>query len=58
MDSKKKIPRIEQRRAYISSRLSNRHGSITSEVKRISRDLFISERQVWRDYANFDNNKK
>ena len=41
--------RLKLRREYIRSRISVRNANIDAEVKRIARDLFISERTVYRD---------
>ena len=40
---------IDRRRQYVQERMTNRSTSVTSEVRRIARDLFISERTVYRD---------
>lgn len=40
---------ISNRRAYIKERMSNKQTSVSSEVRKIARDLFISERTVYRD---------
>ena len=40
---------IQNRRAYIQERMANKQTSVSSEVRRIARDLFISERTVYRD---------
>ena len=41
--------RIDRRRDYIKTRVENRNTTITAEVRRIARDLFMSERTVYDD---------
>jgi len=41
--------RIKKRREYVKTRIDARNINIHAEVKRIARDLFISERTVYRD---------
>ena len=48
---------INARREYIQKRIKNRKGTISAEVKRISRDIFISERTVYRDLYAVNNQK-
>ena len=40
---------IDRRRAYIKQRVNNRNSSIKNEVRHIARELFLSERTVYRD---------
>ena len=40
---------IDRRRQYIQERMTNRNSSVSNEVRRIARELFISERTVYRD---------
>ncbi len=40
---------IEARRQYVRKRIQNRKSTISAEVRKISRDIFISERTVYRD---------
>lgn len=42
---------IEKRRDYVKQKLA-KSKSISKDVKELSNKLFISERQVWRDWTN------
>ena len=50
---KKDEKTLKNRRNYIKKQINTRHKSETAAmcVKRLSRQLFLSEQTIWKDYA-------
>lgn len=44
---------LKNRRNYIKKQMNGRHKSETADMcaKRLARELFLSERTIWYDYA-------
>jgi prefoldin subunit 5 len=47
----KKYENIEKRREQIKERL-DKSANTSEEVKKIAKELFLSERTIWYDYKN------
>jgi len=57
---KKNQKQLEDRAVYVKQQINDRHKSlnVNDVVRRIAKELFLSEDTIWKDFAKTNQNEK